>query len=126
MFKLRIKETMKQMGRKPTLSSLVLMGTKYTTAYDLMNGKSKSIKLKTLFDLCIYLNCTPNDLLDISDKDLKLIPPGHPMLKLKKPATTPNPVTILKNLPINKIQRANELLEELKNQHEEELEEEED
>jgi DNA-binding Xre family transcriptional regulator len=114
MFKLRIKETMKQMGVKPTISKLTFLGSKYSTAYNLMNGKAKSIKLKTLFDICIYLNCTPNDLLDIADKDMNLIPKGHPLLKLKKPDYIHSPISTLRDLPYDKINEANELLNKLK------------
>ena len=114
MISLYIKETMKLTGRKPSPFALTKIGVSRNNASRLLNNQSASIKLKTLFELCQLLQCTPNDLFDIPDNTVKALPKGHPLLNIKKSPAIYDPSELVKTLPINKIQRANELLRELK------------
>jgi hypothetical protein len=82
---------MQIMGRKPGPFSLRVLGISNNNAHRLLNNKAKSIKLSTLFDICNLLQCTPNDLLDIPDKDYEGLHASHPLRKLKKPTYSHSP-----------------------------------
>jgi hypothetical protein len=70
--------------------------------------------LDQLFELCNYLQCTPNDLFDIPDSTLQTLPEEHPLRSIKKSPAIFNPADHVKTLPIHKITKANELLKQLK------------
>jgi len=113
MFDLRIKEAIQKRSWKPTISFLTRFGVTNPTARGLLSNKTKVIKLQTLFDICFLLQCTPNDLLDIPDKELKQMPPNHPLRSLKKPAYTELPTEFLKTMNNEKLEQANAYLKKL-------------
>lgn len=63
MFTFQIKEHMLQRGMKPTVTAFMKMLIPQCSAYKLLNGTAKSINLDHLSAICVYLNCTPKELL---------------------------------------------------------------
>jgi transcriptional regulator with XRE-family HTH domain len=114
MIKFFIKETFSLIGRKPTYTWFMKQGMSRNTAHNLLNNKTKSISLHQLFELCQFLQCTPNDLFDLPDSTVEALPKGHPLLSIKKSPDIFNPASLVRTLPINKIAKANEFLKELK------------
>jgi hypothetical protein len=110
MFKFYIKETFELVGRKPTYRTFINMGMSRDTGHNLLYNKSKSIKLKALFDICNFLQCTPNDLFTMSEQDYNGLYKDHPMRKLKKPTHRHSPVSLAKCIPVDRMDEANELL----------------
>ncbi|MES2616769.1 MAG: helix-turn-helix transcriptional regulator [Bacteroidota bacterium] len=115
MFTWYIKEVMIKMGRKPSAIMLRAMGLNFNTATQLVKGKAESIKLKTLYNLCTLLQCTPNDLLNVPPSELDKLPPAHPLHQLRKADYNLTPLDIVRALPIDKIEQANKLLMDLLN-----------
>ncbi len=113
MFDLRIKEAILKRSWKPTAYFLMKFGVNQNTARKMMNNTLKEIKLKTLFDVCLLLNCTPNDLLDIPDKEMQQLQPHHPLRALKKSISIDNTTDYLKTLPENKLDEAKEMIKKL-------------
>ena len=113
MFDLRIKEAILKRSWKPTAYFLMKFGVNQNTARKMMDNTLKEIKLKTLFDVCLLLNCTPNDLLDIPDKAMEQIPTNHPLRALKKSKAIDNTADYLKTLPESKLDEAKEMIKKL-------------
>ena len=76
---LRIKELLKQKGYKPTPSTLVRFGIHFYTAQKMLAGTTKSIKYKDLVQLCIMLNCTPKEILDVKLADTDGVHESQPI-----------------------------------------------
>lgn len=112
MFKPYIAQTFQLLGRKPKITTLVKIGVANTTAHNLLNGKANNIKLSTLFRICEMLNCTPNDLFDIADKDFQNLPPNHQLRKIKKPTIQQSPIVLANNIPLDRFDEASKLLED--------------
>jgi len=63
MFKLRIKAAMQEKGILRPYNQLLKMGIGRNTAAKMLNGTATSISMPHLHKLCIYLNCTPKELI---------------------------------------------------------------
>ena len=70
----QIKECMLQKGFKPTVTALIRIGIAQRSAYRYLNGTSKVMSPDHLYKLCIYLNCTPKELMRVE------LPPGDKSL----------------------------------------------
>ncbi|MES2544748.1 MAG: helix-turn-helix transcriptional regulator [Bacteroidota bacterium] len=80
MINLRLKEMMIQKGFKATPYALVKLGISVGVARTYIYGTAKSIKFDHLELLCIYLNCTPKELIGVYDDPKKAtIPDPHPL-----------------------------------------------
>ena len=68
-----------QKGMKPTVTALMRVGIAERSAYNYLNGTAKTITPAHLYKLCIYLNCTPKELMRVElpegDKSLD----DHPL-----------------------------------------------
>ena len=90
MFTLQIRECFLQKGVKPTVTALMRMGIAERSAYNYLNGTAKSIRQEHLYKLCLYLNCTPKELLrvELPEDDVSL--ENHPLKEwTKKPTAFP-------------------------------------
>ena len=90
MFIFQIREHLLQRGIKPTVTAFMRMGIAQRSAYNLLNGKAKSISLDHLGKICFYLNCTPKELLryDIAKDDQSVN--THPLKEwTKRPTAFP-------------------------------------
>ncbi|MEX0595779.1 MAG: helix-turn-helix domain-containing protein, partial [Candidatus Paceibacterota bacterium] len=64
MLNLYIKEYLRSKGYPPKPQSLIKFGVNPFMAHKLVNNKVKNLSLKTLTDVCLSLDCTPNDILN--------------------------------------------------------------
>ena len=113
MFDLRIKEAILKRSWKPSVYFLTKYGVGYNTSRKIMNNTLKEIKLKTLYDICFLLNCTPNDLLDIPEKEMEQMPPHHPLRTIKKSNSIDNTNDYLKVMTEDKLNEAKEIIKKL-------------
>ncbi len=97
MIKLTIKELMNQKGMKPTARRLTNSGIGYTAARNYLEGKAKVIKLEDIERLCIFFNCTPRELICMTDEPYP-VPIGHPLQEWKNVDGIPFPVQDLRNM----------------------------
>jgi DNA-binding Xre family transcriptional regulator len=67
-------------------------------ASDLLHNKVESMQMQNILSLCTELNCTPNDLFSISEKDAAALPDHHALHALR--ITTQKPIAINKLLPL--------------------------
>lgn len=90
MFVFQIKEYFMQKGLKASVYSLMKMGIAQKSAYNYLSGKAKSIRPDHLYKMCMYLNCTPKELirLDLPEDDAGL--QNHPLKEwTKRPTAFP-------------------------------------
>jgi len=69
----------------------------------LLRPKNDRIHYKELFFLCRTLNCTPNDLFVLDEREKKLLPPDHPLLQIKPRTGKINLLDKLRQLPLDKL-----------------------
>lgn len=65
MFVLKIKEMLEQRGYKPSYTQLSKMGIPRNAAKMYLYNTAKSIKMEHLYRLCVQLNCTPMELMQV-------------------------------------------------------------
>jgi DNA-binding Xre family transcriptional regulator len=63
MFKLRIRAIMQEKGILRPYNQLIKLGIGRNTASKMLNGTAQSISMPHLHKLCLYLNCTPKELI---------------------------------------------------------------
>ena len=66
--KLRILELLKERG-KSKYWLYMRLGLSYQNFNKLVNNQTNGIKFKTLESLCEILECTPNDIFDLPNKE---------------------------------------------------------
>lgn len=57
-------------------------GMSYPGAKALLEGKCRGLTVKKIDELCLLLQCTPNDLF-CWQPDKEALPPGHPLQQLQ-------------------------------------------
>lgn len=67
MIRLRVLELLAQNG-KTKYWLYKQLGMSYQNFSRMVNNQTKSIRYETLETLCLLLDCTPNDLLEITDE----------------------------------------------------------
>lgn len=77
-----VKKLMQLRGYNARPSELTKVGFLHSSAKEILSGKVTSIKLSTLNNLCVALNCTPNDILNYTNTDG--LPPEHALNKITK------------------------------------------
>lgn len=98
MLKFYIKEVLKVKGYKPNTHILQRMGLRYTAANRLIKGETRSLTLDHLEMLCVFLNCTPNDILNYQSEPDNQLNPDHPLNGLIKPVNQESPIDYIKTL----------------------------
>ncbi len=66
--KLRLYEILQEKG-KTKYWLYIRLGLSYQNFNKIMNNETSGIKFKTLQTLCEVLECTPNDLFDMTDEE---------------------------------------------------------
>lgn len=78
MFKLHVKELFEGRGIKFPFKTLLRLRIKRNTAAKMIKGEATYISFDHLYRLCVYLNCTPKELLkyhpDSQDETIKRTP----------------------------------------------------
>ena len=63
MFTLRIRAAMQEKGILRPYNQLIKLGIGRNTVAKMLNGTAQSISMPHLHKLCLYLNCTPKELI---------------------------------------------------------------
>ena len=87
-----------------------------STASNLLNGYTRYVKDEHLEKLCLLLHCTPNDLYDWKPSKNTLTPEDHPIQALKRGDAPKNITEIVKHLPLDKLDKVEALLQQLKDE----------
>jgi DNA-binding Xre family transcriptional regulator len=95
---------------------LVKGGFHRTIAANLSNNRTVNIKITHLEKICRALNCTPNDLFEWRADEQNALGENHALNQLKRNKTAHQVSRILKDIPIDKLERAEELLNQLKDE----------
>jgi DNA-binding Xre family transcriptional regulator len=85
-----------------------------STASNLLNGHTNYVKDSHLEKLCLLLHCTPNDLFDWTPGKDTLIADDHPIHALKRGLPPKSVSEIVKDLPLDKLDKVESLLQQLK------------
>ena len=67
MIKLRVKELLEENG-KTKYWLYKQLGMSYQNYSKMINNETKSIRYENIETICLLLNCTPNDLFEITDE----------------------------------------------------------
>lgn len=110
MLKFYIKEVLKVKGYKPNTHILQRMGLRYTAANRLIKGETRSLTLDHLEMLCVFLNCTPNDILNFSSDPDNQLSADHPLNSLSKPLNQESPIDYIKTLTPEQAKEATALV----------------
>lgn len=70
MIKLNVKQILEQQGKTPYWLAKET-GISNNNIANICNGDTKSIRLDTMEKICKALNCTPNDIIESDDPQLK-------------------------------------------------------
>jgi DNA-binding Xre family transcriptional regulator len=95
---------------------LVKKGFHRTVAANLANNRAANIKLAHLEKLCRLLNCTPNELFEFKSDANEMFPENHALNKLKREVNVPTVTQIMKEIPVEKLRRVEELLLRMKDE----------
>lgn len=104
-------------GIQRTTGFLVNLGMDYSTASRFLKSKSQFVKIKDIEKLCIALNCTPNDLFQWTPDEKTVLPEGHSLNALNKSGNPKNLQQMVKDIPSDKLDRIEALLNELKDDY---------
>lgn len=114
MLTFQLKELLERKGYKPNAQVLRNLGFSYTTAYKMLNGEVSSVNFKHLEELCIFLNCTPNDLYRFVPENPLQVPRAHSLWQIRKNEEhLENPADIVKRMNPEQLEKANKILREL-------------
>lgn len=83
------------------------------TAHNLLNNKTVGISFKHLEQLCLLLNCSPNELLTWHNTDKTKNLQNHSLQILKKERSKGNINQTLQQLPVNKLNELRNFLNNL-------------
>ena len=67
MIKLRVKDLIEEIG-KTKYWLYKQLGMSYQNYSKMINNETKSIRYENIETICLLLNCTPNDLFEITDE----------------------------------------------------------
>ena len=111
----KIKELMIQKGMRPSLYKLLNAGIARTAARAYYYNSAKSIKLADLEKLCLFFNCTPKEIIGVSQNQQMPIAEHHPLIKWME-EIVPFPIQALQELNPDEIKKAHELIWNLINE----------
>jgi DNA-binding Xre family transcriptional regulator len=113
MLKYNIKSLCTARGISKPVGHLIKAGINTNMASQLINNKIAAIKPAVLEKLCVYLNCTPNDLMEWIPDD-KTNSTNHPLETLIHKQLPTQLQTIVADIPVNKLKQFEEKMLELK------------
>jgi DNA-binding Xre family transcriptional regulator len=113
MLQFELKQFMIYKGYKPSPTVLGKIGIGYESARRLLDGRALSISHAHMEALCIFLNCTPNDLYNFKPDSDRQVEPHHVLNKLKKKMDIYDPSEYIKLLNPEQIEQANLYLKDL-------------
>jgi len=113
MLELNVENLLKTRGVDNASRYLVQKGMKYHTVNRLLTGKVDSISYAALEQLCLLCNCCPDDLFVWRKDEAVQVPDDHSLYKLKPKENELSPVDRIKNLPVSKLAKLQEFMDEL-------------
>lgn len=90
------------------------IGFHRTIANNLANDRVANIKIAHLDKLCRALNCTPSDLFEWRAEAIETLAENHSLKSLKREKPPPRLSQILKEIPVEKLDKIEGLLNQLK------------
>jgi len=116
MLDLNLKRLFEMRGITRPFTFMLKNGFIRSTAHNFVHGQVWQIKLEQIEKLCLLLNCTPNDLFEWRPDKNASIPETHAINALKKDKSAPSFGQLFKDIPIEKFDRIEGLLNQLKNE----------
>lgn len=111
MIQLNLKRIFKARGIEQPYRFLVKSGFVPFTAHKYKNGKVEHIRLDHIEQLCILLNCTPNDIFDWIPNDLLDDRPDHPLQKIRRREKKIEINKLLMGMPLEKLEEIERMIE---------------
>ena len=105
-------------GIEKPFSFLVKNGFTYNVAHRIINSKTDKLSIKHIEQLCFILNCTPNDLMEYTPNTKKGENKDHPLNQLIRKKRERKYKHLMRELPIDKLDKLEELLSKLDNKAE--------
>ena len=93
---------------------MVKNGIPRATAWNLLRNSVHTIKNDHLEKICEMLNCQPNDLYEWKPAADTADAENHPLSGLRRAGTSPQIDKLIRELPLDKIQQAEQMLADLK------------
>ena len=101
-------------GIEKPVGFLVRLGFAYPQASRFLKAANPMVKIEHIEQLCIALNCTPNDLFEWKTGGDTVLPEGHSLNALNRGEGTKNLQQMVKDIPSDKLALIESLLDELK------------
>lgn len=95
---------------------LMKIGFQRQTASNFANDRVFQVKITHLEMLCRALNCTPNDLFEWKPDGKSLTAENHSLQSLQKNRDVPQLSQMVKDIPLEKLDRLEAIIKELNNQ----------
>jgi DNA-binding Xre family transcriptional regulator len=111
MIQLNLNRIFKARGIEQPYRFLVKGGFVSFTAHKYKNGKVDQIRLDHIEQLCILLNCTPNDIFEWVPNDLLDDRPDHPLQKIRRREKRIEINRLLSKMPLHKLEEIETLLQ---------------
>lgn len=111
MLTLHVKELLKQKGYKPIPYLLTQWGIPQSAARRILYKEPKTIDLAVLECLCIFLRCTPNDLLHYTPDAHNTLAPDAPLHTITKTIGQATPIQLLKSANAEDIAELNTMIQ---------------
>lgn len=114
MLKFKIKEVLLTLDKRyPQAWLMKICRFSNNKAFNIINGKQKSISLADITELCYQLHCSPNDLLYWDPNPQRPLPPTHPCItQLSPPDVTPEWQNLFKNMYPDEVLELKKIAEE--------------
>ncbi|MFZ1805630.1 MAG: helix-turn-helix transcriptional regulator [Cyclobacteriaceae bacterium] len=113
MLKFELQSLMESREVQDSLSFLVKAGFNYHTAHRLLRTNSRSIRMDHVEQLCIALNCTPDDLLVWEAPKSMSNLSKHPLKKLTNRQRKGSILPKIKSLPQDKLDELRQYIDKL-------------
>lgn len=110
-----IARLMELRGIEKPYAFLVRNGFVSQTATNMINNRLGRITPEQMERMCLILNCTPNDLFDWRPGENSAVSENHALHTLKK-EQTPSVAQMVKDLPVEKLSKLQDLINDLKNE----------
>lgn len=111
----RLSRIMALRGISVPYTFLKRLGFHRTVASNLAHDRVANIKIAHLEKLCRALNCTPNDLFEwqAEDNTANALGENHTLQSLRRNQTAQTLRKVMKDIPVDKLERIEELLNQL-------------
>lgn len=116
MLYMNIRRVMNLRGIVAHFSYLQKNGFIHSTAYKFANNDVSRIDFSKLERLCLLLNCTPNDLFEWQPQENQTVTENTALKSLIRDKAALEVSQIVKDLPLEKLEKVKDLLAQLKDE----------